>query len=219
MQIVKPPGSVPLPLIDLRGLPAAPRQAEAERLRRQEAARPFDLAAGPLCAPCPAAPGGRGRVALLTLHHVDRRRLVDGHPHPRAGGPLRCRPGGAAPPLPELPLQYADYAVWQRERLAGRALESQAAWWRERLGKAPAALELPTDRPRPPVQSLRGAERTFALTPELSRRLRDLSRGEGATLFMTVLAAFQALLGRFRGSRTCWWARRWPTATAPRSRG
>ena len=124
-------------------------------------------------------------MALLTLHHIDRRRLVDGHLHPRAGGPLCRRPGGRPSPLPELPVQYADYAVWQRERLAGRGARVAARLVARAPGGGPRRPGA-ADRPAAPaVQSLRGGERPFALPPELSRRLRGLSRREGATLFMT----------------------------------
>ncbi|HEV2736827.1 MAG TPA: condensation domain-containing protein, partial [Longimicrobiaceae bacterium] len=90
-----------------------------------------------------------------------------------------------------------DYAVWQRERLRGAALEEQVGWWKERLGGAPPLLEIPTDRPRRPGQSPRAASHVFRLPPGLAVELRDLSRGEGATLFMTLLAGWQALLGRY----------------------
>src|SRR6185295_537797 len=112
---------------------------------------------------------------------------------------------GEASPFSELPIQYADYAGWQRARLAGAALEAQLGWWGEQLAGIPTVLELPADRPRPPLQSLRGAVRSFALPPELSQRLRGFVRREGATLFMAVLAAdlrgepdFRELVARAR---------------------
>ncbi|HYR10383.1 MAG TPA: amino acid adenylation domain-containing protein, partial [Longimicrobium sp.] len=109
------------------------------------------------------------------------------------------RDGGESP-LAEPALQFADYAVWERAQLGGRALDGQLAWWRERLADAPARLELPTDRPRPPVQTHRGASEPFTLSGELVERLRGVGRGEGATLFMVLLAAFQALLSKYSGS-------------------
>ncbi|MCP4656904.1 MAG: non-ribosomal peptide synthetase, partial [bacterium] len=99
---------------------------------------------------------------------------------------------------PELPVQYADFAVWQRRWLRGEVLERQLAYWREQLAEPPV-LELPTDRPRPAVQSYRGAIERFLLPPALDRRLQELSRRHGATLFMTLLAAFQGLLYRHTG--------------------
>ena len=102
-------------------------------------------------------------------------------------------------PLPPLPIQYVDYAVWQREYLQGEVLERQLSYWKEQLAEAPALLDLPTDRPRPNVQSGRGAAVTFSLPEELSAALRRLSRDNGVTLFMTLLAAFQILLHRYSG--------------------
>ena len=97
-------------------------------------------------------------------------------------------------------MQYADYAVWQREHLRGEVLERQLAYWRERLAGAPELLELPTDHPRPPVQTFRGAHERIELSLELLERLQALGRSEGATLYMVLLAAFQVLLGKYSGS-------------------
>jgi len=104
---------------------------------------------------------------------------------------------GEESPLPELGIQYADYAVWQREWLQGEVLERQLDYWKRQLKGAPAMLELPTDRPRPPVQSFRGGRQSLNLSFELTARLKELSRREDATLFMTLLAGFQALLYRY----------------------
>ena len=106
---------------------------------------------------------------------------------------------GLPSPLARLPIQYADFAVWQRRWLAGEALEAELAWWRERLAGIPAALALPADRPRPAVQSFRGGFRAAAVDPEVAAALAALSRRHGATLFMTVMAAFYALLHRYTG--------------------
>jgi amino acid adenylation domain-containing protein len=108
---------------------------------------------------------------------------------------------GRPSPLPELPIQYTDFAAWQREWLQGERLEEQLSYWRTQLADAPPLLELPTDRPRPPVQSYKGAHETLILSEPLSRSLKELSRREGATLFMTLLSAFSALLYRYSGQR------------------
>src|SRR6185503_19148633 len=97
-------------------------------------------------------------------------------------------------PLPELPIQYADFAVWQRERLQGETLERMLQYWRKQLEGAPAVLDLPTDHARPAVQSFKGATRTFLLSGELMRGLKEMSQQAGVTLFMTLLAAFKVLL-------------------------
>src|SRR2546421_6855231 len=106
---------------------------------------------------------------------------------------------GQPSPLPELPLQYADFTLWQRQWLQGEVLEDQLTYWQQQLAGAPALLELPTDRPRPAVQTFRGATHLFELSKPLSQALKRLSQGEGVTLFMTLLAAFQTLLWRYTG--------------------
>ena len=102
-------------------------------------------------------------------------------------------------PLAELPIQYADYAVWQRQWLAGEVLEAELQYWKNKLASAPAVLELPTDRPRPAIQSYRGAMESLKLSPELTAQLKQLSRRESVTLFMTLLAGFNTLLWRLSG--------------------
>ncbi|MEP7013165.1 MAG: non-ribosomal peptide synthase/polyketide synthase, partial [Acidobacteriota bacterium] len=207
VSLVAPPGPASLPQVELSGLNVEVRRKEAARLARQEAARPFDLAAGPLVRLGLLRLTEAEWTVLLALHHV----VADGWSlgvYIREMAALYTAfVAGEPSPLPEPPIQYADYAAWQRSRLIGPALDAQISWWREQLASpenaaaptAPDVLDLPTDRPRAPVQSLVGAERGFALSPALSQRLRDLSRREDVTLFMAVLAAFQALLGRHSG--------------------
>ncbi|HEX5715932.1 MAG TPA: amino acid adenylation domain-containing protein [Thermoanaerobaculia bacterium] len=197
VQRITAPEPVAIPVIDLAGLGEWNR--EAERWLRGEAERPFDLAEGPLLRARLLRLGDRDWAALLTLHHIVSDGWSMGVLVHELGVLYAAFAAGEASPLPELPVQYADYAVWQREWLAGGVLEAQLAWWRERLAGAPAALELPTDRPRAAVQSLWGGEHPVALTTDLSRQLRNLSRQEGATLFMTLLSGFQVLLSRYSG--------------------
>jgi amino acid adenylation domain-containing protein/non-ribosomal peptide synthase protein (TIGR01720 family) len=201
VQQVLPPRPLPLARVDLRGLGAADRERQARRLARVEAARPFDLARGPLLRAVLLRLADDEAVGLLTLHHI----VSDGWSSDLMVRELsvlyEAFSRGLPSPLPELPVQYADYAMWQREWLRGEALERQTAYWRAKLAGAPALLDLPTDRPRPPVAGTRGGIRSFALSAELSERLRELSRREGVTLFMTLLAAFQALLGRISGAQ------------------
>src|SRR5262249_18900983 len=106
---------------------------------------------------------------------------------------------GNAPSLPDLPIQYADYAAWQRAVLSGELLEKQLAYWKDRLAGAPRALVLPADRPRPPVQSHRGDHRILTLPSEVRDAVVELARREGVTLFMALLAAFEVLLARYTG--------------------
>jgi amino acid adenylation domain-containing protein len=201
--------------IDLAGLPASRRAAEAARLRAAEARRPFDLAAGPLLRTvllrldggAPAAPPGPAALheLLLTLHHV----VGDGwsiEVLARELAALYAAGVSGLPPapgaLPELPIQYADFAHWQRERLTGERLAAELDFWREQLAGprgAPPPLELPGDRPAAAAASRRGARRGFALAAAIAGDLTALARRHGATLFMTLLAAFDVLLGRHGG--------------------
>ncbi|MET0395519.1 MAG: condensation domain-containing protein, partial [Longimicrobiaceae bacterium] len=197
VQVVHPPAPVALPLVDLRGAPDA--TGRAERLAAQEARRPFDLERGPLLRSILLRLGDEDHVLLFTLHHI----VSDGWSRGVLVREISALYGalsrGEEPGLPELPVQYADYAVWQRRWLSGATLEAQIGYWKEKLGGAPPLLEIPTDRPRLAGQSPEQASHTFDLSPELSQGLRALAQAEGTTLFMTVLAAWQVLLGRYAG--------------------
>ena len=183
---------------DLTGLPAPERETRARGLAATEAALPFDLDRGPLIRArlLRLAPGEHW--LLLTLHHI----IFDRWSSAVLARELSLLYGayirGEACPLGELPVQYADYADWQRERLTGGALRRLLAYWKPALAELPT-LELPTDRPRPPVASHRGGRITFEIDETLTRALKELCRREGATLFMTLLAAFQVLLHRYSG--------------------
>ncbi len=197
VQVVHAPAPAALSVLDLQGVPDAER--EAERLAAEEALRPFDLARGPLLRCTLLRLADDDHVLCLTMHHVvsdgwSMRVLVR-----EISALYDAFSRGEEPRLPELPVQYADFAVWQRERLCGETLEARVGFWKEKLAGAPALLEIPTDRPREPGQSPLAASHPFRLSPELSRELRALSRREGTTLFMTVLAAWQSLLARGSG--------------------
>ncbi|HLL47353.1 MAG TPA: condensation domain-containing protein, partial [Longimicrobiaceae bacterium] len=193
VQVVSAGAGPVLEDVDLAGA------AEAEVLRavRAEAERPFDLAAGPLFRTKLLRLSEGEHVLLLTLHHAVGDGWSRGVLHLELEALYGALVRGEAPRLPELPVQYADYAVWQRRWLVGAALEAQTAWWRERLAGVPATLQLPTDRPRPAVRGLGGAAVEAALPPKLAEGLRGLSRRGGATPFMTLLAGWQALLARW----------------------
>jgi hypothetical protein len=139
-------------------------------------------------------------VLLLSMHHIVSDGWSMGVLFRELSALYAAYREGRESPLSELPVQYADYAVWQREQLAGEVLDRQLAYWRERLAGAPELLELPTDHPRPPVQTYRGATVPVELSPELLERLQALGRSEGATLYMVLLGAFQVLLGKYAGS-------------------
>ncbi|MES1243430.1 MAG: amino acid adenylation domain-containing protein [Acidobacteriota bacterium] len=195
-QAIAPAAALRMPVVDLSGLPASRRDAEARRQAGEEAGRPFDLAAGPLLRVMLLELGKEEHLALLTLHHI----VSDGWSVGVLFGELAAFydafVNGADPALPELPVQYADFAHWQRSWLQGGVLEAELGHWRERLAGAPRTLELPADRPRPTVQTFRGKSRRLGLSPAVSSALAALGRREGATTFMVLLAAFEALLGR-----------------------
>ncbi|HEY0018768.1 MAG TPA: amino acid adenylation domain-containing protein, partial [Longimicrobium sp.] len=190
----------PLPAVDdLRALPAAERPAELARRVAEASWAPFDLRHGPLFRARLFRTGDEEAVLLLATHHV----VSDGWSQTVLARELSALYGafarGEASPLAEPAFRYADYAAWQHGWLRGEVLQTQLAWWKSRLQGAPAVLELPTDRPRPAVASPRGAAEPVALPPELTAALRALARREGATLFMTLLAAWQALLSKYSG--------------------
>ena len=190
---------MPLPRVDLTGLPASRAEAEAEKWAELEARQPFDLLRGPLLRTTLLRLGAEDWVLLVTLHHI----VTDGWSTDVFARELRTLyeafAAGLPSPLPELPLQYPDFAVWQRQGLSGEAVQRLLEDWKRRFGTELPALRLPTDRPRPPVPVHRGATRSSHLSPELTRDVRKLAQSSGATLFMTLLAAFQALLQRYSG--------------------
>ncbi|HEX8282851.1 MAG TPA: amino acid adenylation domain-containing protein [Pyrinomonadaceae bacterium] len=198
-QVVAPFEPLALPLIDLSALPRERAEAEAVTLRDAEARRGFDLAEGPLLRVGLLRLAEDEHLLLVTMHHIISDGWSMGVLVREVAALYDAHRAGVEADLPELDIQYADYAAWQREYLSGEVLEQQLDYWKKQLAGAPPALELPADRPRPAVQSFRGAALTFSCSPELSDALRSLSRREGATLYMTLLAAFAALLKRHSG--------------------
>ncbi|HLL45660.1 MAG TPA: amino acid adenylation domain-containing protein, partial [Longimicrobiaceae bacterium] len=192
-QVVRTPADVRLAVADLSASGRQHAEAEAARLAAEEAARPFDLAAGPVFRASLLRLAADEHVLVATLHHVAGDAWSVGILLDELAAAYR----GAS--LAHLPIQYGDFAAWQRERLSGDVLDAQLAWWREHLAGAPAALDLPTDRPRPREQSHRGASHAFTLPAELAGAVSALARGEGATPFMVLLAAWQTLLARWSG--------------------
>ncbi|MCX6917222.1 MAG: condensation domain-containing protein, partial [Verrucomicrobia bacterium] len=201
VQRVGSASEVPLPWqeMDLQAVPPGQKEAVLEEWLLAEARRPFDLAWAPLWRVVWLELAGDEHVLVLTFHHSIEdewskrlffqeleRFYVTGGQTERAG-------------LPELPVQYADYAAWQRRRLAGELLERQRAYWSEQLRDLPPALELPADRARPSRPSGRGAVHDFQITGSVVTRLRELAREEGTTLFTVMLAAFQVWLHRYTG--------------------
>ncbi|HET7462017.1 MAG TPA: amino acid adenylation domain-containing protein, partial [Longimicrobium sp.] len=191
------PAAFRLDHLDLSPLAAAEREGAVQRIAADEAARPFDLAAGPVIRGTLLRLADDDHVLLLTLHHVTGDAWSTGVLEREVSTLYAAYAAGGESPLAELPVQYADYAAWQRAWMQGEVLDAQLAYWRGRLAGAPPLLELPLDRPRPPAQDPRGASVPIALPAGVGDALRALSRREGTTLYMTLLAAFQLLLGRF----------------------
>jgi amino acid adenylation domain-containing protein len=187
-----------LRLFDLEALSPAHRERVAHQLVQQEAARPFDLQRGPLLRCSLLRLGEQEHVLLVSMHHI----VSDGWSMGILIGELTtlysALSEGRPSPLPDLPVQYADYALWQRQWLQGEVLTSQLDYWKQQLnGIEP--LQLPTDRPRPAIQTSHGAEESILLADPLAENLKMLSRSEGVTLFMTLLASLQVLLARYSG--------------------
>ncbi|MBW4609137.1 MAG: amino acid adenylation domain-containing protein [Hassallia sp. WJT32-NPBG1] len=197
VQTINPAFSCTLPLIDLQALSQAEREQETLRLARAEAQRPFDLEKGPLLRVTLLRLEEQDHVILFTMHHI----VSDGW---STGILIRelttlyqgCDRGQPCN-LPELPIQYVDFAVWQRQWLQGEVLNKQLNYWKQQLGGNLPVLELPTDRPRPAIQTDRGATISFTLSESVTAALKNLSQQQGATLFMTLLAAFKVLLHRY----------------------
>ncbi|WP_225888940.1 non-ribosomal peptide synthase/polyketide synthase [Myxococcus xanthus] len=196
---IHPEARLALDRVDLTSLSGA-AQAEALSLRLAEASlRAFDLGAGPPLRATLLQVSAREHVLVLVLHHLVTDGASMGVLVLEVAALYRAFSQGQVSPLSPLPLQYVDYAAWQRDWLRGEALAAQLAYWQTRLEGAPRALDLPTDRPRPAVRSSRGVSRSMLLGSELSRALKTLAQREGATPFMVLLAGFSALLSRHGG--------------------
>ena len=199
VQVVQEAGAFAIPITDLSDVPEGEREERVRALAMAEAQRPFDLQAGPLLRVSLLRLAEEDHVALFTMHHIVSDGWSMGILVREVAALYGAYVRGEESPLPELAVQYGDFAAWQREWLQGEVLDRQLSYWKERLRGAPPALELPTDRPRPTVLTQRGAQHGFRLSTELSRGLQELSRREGVTLFMVLLSAFALLLKRYTG--------------------
>ncbi|MFP5287404.1 MAG: condensation domain-containing protein, partial [Thermoanaerobaculia bacterium] len=198
VQVVAPFAGFRLPFTDLAGLPQEQRRAEERRLILAER-RPYDLEHGPLFRARLVRAGEEEHLLLLDIHHIVSDGWSYGVFFRELGALYEAFRAGRPSPLPELPIQFADFAAWQREWLQGPVQQEQLAYWRQRLAGVPPALELPLDRLRPAVQTHRGEVARLVLPPGLAAGLRELARREGASPFMTLLAVFQLLLARLSG--------------------
>jgi acyl-CoA synthetase (AMP-forming)/AMP-acid ligase II/acyl carrier protein len=198
-QIICPSTSVSLAEQDLRKLPQDQREAEAQRRLIEEARRPFNLTRGPLLRPLLLRLEQEEHVLLITMHHIISDGWSVGVMLNELASFYRHYTKEASAPLPQLPIQYADYAFWQRRLIRGEYLDQLVTYWRKKLDCAAFLLKLPVDRPRPPSSLHQGARRSVLLQAELVESLKSFGSDEGATLFMTLLASFQALLRHYSG--------------------
>jgi non-ribosomal peptide synthetase component F len=197
VQAIAPTLTLTLPVVNLCQLPESEQKAEVQRVATQQSQRTFDLVRGALLRWTLLQLGEQDYVLLVTMHHIiydgwsfgvlvrELAALYDAFSH------------GKPSPLSELPIQYADFALWQRQWLTGEVLDAQLAYWKQQLGNPPPVLQLPTDYPRPAVQTFRGARTSFCVSADLTQALKVLSQNEDVTLFMTLLAAFKTLLYRY----------------------
>ncbi|MCA1612751.1 MAG: condensation domain-containing protein [Acidobacteria bacterium] len=199
VQVVAPGADSGLSVLDLSGLDEGEREAAVGRLAAEEFRRPFDLESGPLMRVTLLRLDAERHILLRTIHHTIFDNFSEDIFVRELLALYEAFSHGKPSPLPEPPIQYADYAHWQREWMQGEVMREQLAYWQENLAGAPPALNLPTDRPRPAVQTFRGAKQLFAISGELTAGVEALSRSENCTPFMTLLAAFQSLLQHYSG--------------------
>src|SRR6185295_5696936 len=199
VQVIQPAKPFPMPKVDLSRLSESAREKLARTLTGKEAIRPFDLARGPLLRGVLLRLTERAHLITLNMHHVASDGWSMGILMREVATLYAAFAEGRPSPLPELAVQYADFSLWQHSWLHGEVLEDEIAFWRHQLAGLPPFLELPTDRPLPAVQSFRGAIRPVWLPAEITSRIEAFGRIEGATLFMVLLAGFQALLARCSG--------------------
>ena len=199
VQVIAPTLELDIALRDLTDCPEEARLLEAARLAEAEALIPFDLAKGPLVRATLVKIADDDHLLLLTMHHIVSDAWSAGIFFQEFGELYNAALANRPSPLPDLPIQYADYAAWQRNWFQGEVLDQQLAYWKEHLRGAPPVLQLPTDRPRGKAQSFQGFMETISFSGETAAALRKLGQQEGVTLFMSLLAGFQTLLARYSG--------------------
>ncbi|NEQ84202.1 MAG: non-ribosomal peptide synthetase, partial [Moorea sp. SIO2I5] len=197
VQVISPVVNINLPIVEL---PSSPEQAaKLKQLATTEAEKPFDLETGPVLRVTIVRLSPETHILMLTMHHI----IYDGWSIGILASELctlyEAYTQGKPYPLSKLPIQYADYAHWQRQKLTGKVLEKHLSYWREKLAGVSPVSPLPKDRPRPEVQSFQGGAEKFQLNQNLTQKLTQLSQESGATLFMTLLSAFFVLLYRYSG--------------------
>jgi non-ribosomal peptide synthetase component F len=198
VQVISPAQPLTVPVVDLCDLPESEQEAQIRRLHREQTRQPFDLTRGPVFRSTLLRLGPKDHVLLLTLHHIVFDGWSMGVLIRELAALYEAFSARQPSPLPRLPIQYADYAHWQRQWLQGDVPETHLSYWKQQLADAPV-LKLPTDRPRPAVRTFQGARHSFALGSDLTEELKALARQEGVTLFMMLLGAFSTLLYGYTG--------------------
>jgi amino acid adenylation domain-containing protein/FkbH-like protein len=199
LQVILPATPTQLPVVDVQHLPEAERDQEATKICEQEFRKAFDLSSEPILRTALLKLSPTEHALVLVMHHIASDGWARGILLRELESFYSAFAAGQQPLLPALPIQYADYSLWQRDRMAKGELEEQLAFYKKTLAGAPAVLELPTDFPRPSIQDLRGGVHIRIVPKELLESLQSLSHKEGVTLFMTLLAAYQVLLHRYSG--------------------
>ncbi len=199
VQVIQPPSPVELLIFNLQNYSDSDRHTQIENLLQQQTQRPFNFASDLMLRGCLLRIDQQEHILLLVMHHIASDGWSMGILWQQLTQLYQAFISNQPNPIAELPIQYADYAVWQRQWLRGEILDNQLQYWQQQLAGAPPVIELPTDRPRPSIQTYQGRKQAFALPENLSQSLQHLSQQEGVTMFMTLLAALQTLLYRYSG--------------------
>jgi len=201
LQVIHAATPLTLMTVDLRDLPDNKKENGAKKIIHEALQKPFDLEQGPLIRASLLKLADQKHIFFFMTHHIVFDAWSAGIFLRELSTIYRALSEPGQPSMDALPVQYADFAVWQRQLIQGKKLQEQLDYWRKQLDGAPPVLELPTDRPRPSVRTFRGARQTLQLPRDLSGALRELSGREGVTLYMTLLAAFNTLLYRYTGRK------------------
>ena len=199
VQVISPTLTLSLPVVDLRNIPANYRSAKVQQLATEELQQPFNLSTGSLLRTTVLQLDDDEHILLVTLHHIISDGWCRGVFIRELATLYEAFSQGKPSPLPELPIQYADFAIWQRQWLQGEKLASQLQYWKQQLDNSPALLNLPSDRPRPPVQTFRGARQSLSISQSLTEAIKTLSQQEAVTPFITLITIFHVLLHRYTG--------------------
>ncbi|MEH1980837.1 MAG: amino acid adenylation domain-containing protein [Nostoc sp.] len=199
VQVIDPTATVTLAVVDLQGFEENEQSAHIQRLVNLDAQKAFDVNSCPLLRLSLLQLGEDSHILVLTMHHIVSDGWSMGVFIHELSTLYQAFVLGEVSPLPDLPIQYADFAIWQRQWLRGEVYEAKLNYWKQQLADAPPLLELPIDKPRPPVQTSQGSIWKFQIDPELTQKLKTLSQKSETTLFMTLQAAFVSLLSRYSG--------------------